>query len=245
MLGYAQDKIKYCFFGIDNNYPFELLTVAIKTVRDNTKLIPICMHTGLDFNKLHYLDKHNVQHHKLLPDIQIAHSQYYGALLRLYIPLLASTLNINGIVIYTDCDVMFIEQPPLILVKHVGGVGRNPWMPMSTTNVVNSGVLYLNVDALKKSQQEFIQYAVDHPEAHNAAAESIYNHFYNVETIPHTLNYFAYWDANNSAKILHFHGPKPCHDFIHPEYPSAYYNDHHHVHKRRWRDIRAITPSHT
>ena len=168
-------------------------------------------------------------------------SHFYGALLRMYIPEICARLNINEIVIYTDCDVIFFNHPPMIYTPYVGGVGCNPWVKPSAENVVNTGVLYLNIPPLRHSFNKFIKFAIDNPDAHNAAAESIYNHFYDVNIIPHTLNYFAYWDVPNYSDIhiLHFHGPKPTDNGIHPDLNKIYYNKHFDENAKYWRSLRS------
>jgi lipopolysaccharide biosynthesis glycosyltransferase len=236
--------INYWFTGIDDLYPFELLAVALHSARLNTNLTPICLHTGLNKAKLNYLDANRVTHIFTKPDMRIAHSQHSGAILRMYIPKIANILNINEVVLYTDSDVIFLSHPPFLSIHTVGGSSYLPGIPPSIHQTVNSGVLYLNTHRMFASFEAFIKFSIDNPNLHNAAAESIYNHFYpNMQMISHRLNYFAYWSRppidDQPPIILHFHGPKPNWDANCPSVDSL--NTIEYRHKRLlWRLWRSL-----
>lgn len=245
-------KLRYWFTGLDDSYPFELYQVCLHTASVHTSLIPIVLHTGLSENKMRYLDKHDIQHYFVKPNPGIPHSCFPGALLRMYIPVVARVMNLTGTVLYTDSDVIFLNDPPSMNVEYVGASSYHIGVPPrgrhtgtrsdGLDDVMNSGVLYLNVDSLYQSFDEFLQYAIVNPQLHNAAAESIYGFFYDITDITCKLNYFACWGVSDTTipTILHFWGPKPnvdkhCHT-VHSLLTPTYYKN-----RDLWRAIRNVT----
>lgn len=224
------------FLGLDDGYDFGLLQTSLYSARVSTSLQPHVLHTGLHPRKLDYLRRHGVLAFEVQPDRKIANGERHpGALLRMYIPKVAPSIGVTGTVLYTDADVMFFEDPPNPAVAVIAGSSYTPNLKSSVTDIVNSGVLYLNVDELSKSVDDFLAFALAHPKKHNAAAESIYNHYYDVEALSYRYNFFSYWDRKDLARpiIMHFHGPKPNSD-SHHDVLAEYLTPHFHRHRELW-----------
>ena len=115
-------------------------------------------------------------------------------------------------VLYTDCDVVFLKPVnwPAIRPKLFAAA---PEFHADNWNYFNSGVMVLNVPAMRASYQVF--------EAHvrarildgrwpayddQWALNEVYKGFW--EKLDVRLNWKPYWGYSSAAAILHFHGPK-------------------------------------
>lgn len=224
------------FLGLDDGYDFQLLQTTLYSARVTTTLQPHILHTGLDQTKLNYLRRYGIPTFEIEPNRDIACGNHHpGALLRMYIPRIAPQLGISGVVLYTDCDVLFWEDPITPAVKVIAATSYLPNKKASADTWINSGVMYLNVDVMSQTVDDFLAFALANPEKHNAAAESIYNHYYKIEELSYRYNFFSYWDRAKLADpiIIHFHGPKPNSD-SHLEVLSEYLTPHFHRHRELW-----------
>merc|ERR1712014_250638 len=84
----------------------------------------------------------------------------------------------------------------------------------------NAGVMLLNVDAMRRSQQEFLDWTFSEAnikkglffEEYGPLDQGAYNAFYQGRFDVHlspTFNWKPYWGFSSRAKVVHFHGPKP------------------------------------
>jgi hypothetical protein len=132
-----------------------------------------------------------------------------GHWLRVVIPQVETDQNF---VLYTDCDVIFLKPVDWTTIRpKIFAVA--PEFQKDNWNYFNSGVMLLNVPAMRASYEAF--------EAHIRARISSGTHpFYDDELalneayrgfweqLDPVLNWKPYWGYSAAAKILHFHGPK-------------------------------------
>eukprot|EP00981_Chlorochromonas_danica_P014632 scaffold8452_cov185-Ochromonas_danica.AAC.14 len=127
-------------------------------------------------------------------------------------PSLRSTINFDY-VLYTDCDVLFypsfnINDLPKPKVISLGG-------EMTKDDIVNSGVLYMNVSAMNEHMTDFVEHGKNASFSFSVIFDQGYilsyfkDKLHVAELLPSAFNWKAYWGKSNSTAILHFHGPKP------------------------------------
>eukprot|EP01039_Chlorochromonas_danica_P008668 gene8668-biopygen4394 len=114
--------------------------------------------------------------------------------------------------LYTDCDVLFypsfnLNELPKPKVISLGG-------EMTKDEMANSGVLYMNIKAMRKHMADFIKHGKTANYEFGAYDQgyilSYFRHKLHVaELLPATFNWKPYWGNSNKTAILHFHGPKP------------------------------------
>lgn len=230
----------YWFTGIDDAYDFDLLKVALYSAKCNTTLKPVVLYTSLSLNKLKYLESKEIILHQVEVDDKIARGQcnlprhMYGALLKIYVPMVADMMGISDTILYSDVDVIFVSDPPMQKTAEVLASSYFPLIKPSNTRVitdcdnydqmfehggmmVNAGVMYFNIKAMLPNIEKFLSLCCI-PALCSAPAESVY-HYYHIDHMSYRYNYFAYWNNDwarcdmrllESPVILHFHGPKPC-----------------------------------
>ena len=133
---------------------------------------------------------------------------YMGHWLRCEIPLLEQE---DEFVLYTDTDVVFLDalflgrvRPPLFACA--------PEFRLTGANYVNTGVMVMNVPALRDTAPAFLDYAA----GEIAKVEGVYhdqyayNRFYRGQWTPldPRYNWKPYWPTREDIRIIHFHGAK-------------------------------------
>lgn len=114
-------------------------------------------------------------------------------------------------VLYTDTDVIIhkfkiyrLPKPRTLLIG-----------PENSFNTkTNSGVLYMNMSAMKHHLPKLLDFADSKNWSFSAWDQGlILEYFANIsQTLPDEYNWKPYWGINNHASIIHFHGPKPVND---------------------------------
>jgi hypothetical protein len=144
-----------------------------------------------------------------------------GAFLRLDIPELCAQHGIDDeYALYTDCDVMFCrEVADELLGSRPRLFAGAPQSQRDSAADLNSGVLWMNLPALRAEQPAFSAYvhqAIDRLCAGSYDQVALREYYGRErcgteawEPLPLTLNWKPYWGANPDAAIVHFHGPKP------------------------------------
>jgi hypothetical protein len=132
-----------------------------------------------------------------------------GHWLRVAIPLIETT---QDFVLYTDCDIIFLKPAnwPSIRPKLFAAA---PEFKIDTWNYFNSGVMVLNIQAMRQTYDAFESLITtriqtgDHPfyDDEWALNEAYRGHWQKLDP---TLNWKPCWGFSSTAKILHFHGPK-------------------------------------
>lgn len=130
-----------------------------------------------------------------------------GAFLRVEIPLLEQQ---DEFVIYTDCDTMFLRDPP-VQDHRPDYFACAPQRDQNDFVTMNSGVMIMNLPALRRDLPEFTQYIGEHFNSFSAFDQDAYQRYYmgRYDPLPTSFNWKPYWGSNPAAQIVHFHGPKP------------------------------------
>ncbi len=114
--------------------------------------------------------------------------------------------------LYTDCDVVFLR--PLDLPAGVPAYfACAPEFEPDNWNYFNSGVMLMNLAALRDSYAGFDRYirtSLAGAESAGFNDQLAYNSFYrgHWSRLDPVWNWKPYWGLNPAARILHFHGPK-------------------------------------
>lgn len=198
---------------------YEHIIVALKTAAAHTSLEPRLIYSGGENDRLKDFEalgakviRHDVP---FLPQLKarkrIETPPHFkieiasGAYLRSSVPLLEES---EGFVVYTDVDVMFMNDldhkqfPEALLATSEFVIGNKDYF--------NSGVMYINVDKMKKSYDDFVEYLELKEYYFTAYDQGAYNTFYKEDWgfIPEEYNWKPYLGPNPEARVLHFHGPK-------------------------------------
>jgi hypothetical protein len=210
----------------------EMVMVAVYTARKFTSLRPHLIYDGKDNEFTAWLDRHGVKiipHRSFLreelaklgqreknPYIEAAVS---GAFLRVELPRLVPPSPAGDIVFYTDCDVMFKDEVlPQLREIHCEYFAVTPHARDSQDDIINSGVMLMNLAVLRRTADEFYQFIFEHLDELKGEAwdQGAYYRFYRDANgrplwnwLPLELNWRPCWGDEGSARIIHFHGPKP------------------------------------
>lgn len=210
----------------------EMVMVAVYTARKCTSLRPHLIYDGKENEFTAWLDRHGVRiirHRSFLreelvklgereknPYIAAAIS---GAFLRVELPRLVPPSSSRDIVFYTDCDVMFRNEVVLQLCEiHCEHFAVARQARAGQDDNINSGVMLMNLTALRRTADDFYKFIFEHLDKLKGEAwdQGAYQRFYRDGSgrplwtwLPPELNWRPYWGDNASARIVHFHGPKP------------------------------------
>lgn len=203
--------------GFDDSWP--LVQVAMRSCVANTDLIPHCLYNGENsahIDQLSALGAKVIRHQSSLETVLrdgygTQYDSFSGHWLRIDIPQIEQE---DDLVLYTDIDVMFRTHPTVPRAPRL--LAAAPERYRWRWPHFNSGVLVMNVPALRPLQTQFAQAITQRmaqgwqPPGHDQVS---YNAFFRWRhnRLPHALNWKPYWGANNAAQIIHFHGPKPVH----------------------------------
>jgi lipopolysaccharide biosynthesis glycosyltransferase len=128
----------------------DMLKVAVISARENTKLIPICIYDGAPGDVTLWMERNGVQvvpqcvpfkDELFSPEVLSANAESFydphhasGAFLR----LIAADIATNDQFLYTDCDVMFLDnEASNYATEKIGAVAE-------ITGGFNSGVMLIN-----------------------------------------------------------------------------------------------------
>lgn len=209
-----------------------LLKVAVHTALKFTSLEPYFLYDGDENDLTVWLRSRAVQIIKCRsflydelkkvadnrgdPNIQAIGA---GAFLRTEIPRITSELGLEDqYVLYTDVDVMFCSD-----VSELGKIKPKyfavaPEVKINNYRQMNSGVMVMNLPALRTDDKEFRQFMTERlPDlVSDAWDQTAYKLYYKKrifgfrwDKLPPEYNWKPYWPMNRDAKIVHFHGPKP------------------------------------
>jgi hypothetical protein len=195
-----------------------LIRAAVKSAKRNTSLLPHMIYDGkpngftaeiADMGVT--IIPHRVSFYNDLLAEQHKHPDWdllsmSGAFLRNEIPLLEAQDNV---VIYTDCDVIFLKDPTIS--RPPTYFAATPEESKTDYSHINTGVLLMNVEALRKKLPDFTAYILDRILTGHPEDQPMYNEFYQGlwDRLDITLNWKPYWGEEPSAQIIHWHGPKP------------------------------------
>jgi hypothetical protein len=209
----------------------EMIMVAVHTARKVTSLEPHCIYDGGDNDFTAWLRKHGVQiiphrsfvrealeelgRKKQNPHLAAALS---GAFSRIELPYIVERYGGSERVLYTDCDVIFLDDVvPELEASPCRYFAVAPESTRDDYVNMNTGVMLMNTERLRESLPAFRDYVSQNLAALEAESwdEAAYRWYYRDESGPlwdrlrPELNWKPYWGENADAKIIHFHGPKP------------------------------------
>jgi lipopolysaccharide biosynthesis glycosyltransferase len=217
----------------------EMIMVAVHTARRVTSLEPHCIYDGRENDFTAWLTKRGV---RIIPHRSFVREQLEelgrrkgnshlaaalsGAFSRIELPEIVA----GDRVLYTDCDVMFLgDVVPELTASACRYFAVAPESDRDDYVNMNTGVMLMNTERLRESLPAFRDYVSDNLAALEAESwdEAAYRWFYRDENGPMwdrlrpELNWKPYWGENSSAKIIHFHGPKPFQrDYIQSHWPE-------------------------
>ncbi len=225
------------FIGINEGCPAwheyaAMAKVAIHTAQQHTSLVPHCLYDGGQNYFTEWLRRRGVRiipcRTFLIDDLaQLAARRgnaemlaaTRGVFLRTELPALQERLGFDDRVLYTDCDVMFRQDVVDVLATNrcryfAGAPEGDRTMP----DDMNTGVMWMHLPQMRTRDSEFRTYMREHIDEMPAISwdQGSYRAFFRDadgtpqwDTLPAELNWKPYWGDYTSAKIVHFHGPKP------------------------------------
>lgn len=216
----------------------EMLKVAVHTALKRTSLTPYFLYDGPENKLTSWLREKRVEiihcrsflYDRLRAIAKERRDPLYlsigaGAFLRVEIPRITKMMGIRDrFILYTDLDVLFIDEvcdyletltPKFFAVA--------PEFSPIHPRRMNSGVMLMNLENLRKQDIFFRKFVSDNLESlvdkgwDQGAYKAFYGRkrmvrwFFGVKWnyLPPKYNWKPYWGDFSSAKIIHFHGPKP------------------------------------
>lgn len=220
----SQDNDKYLYY-------IQMYSVAVITALNTTPNIkPYLILDGeVDehIQKLIDMGLTVIKHRSLFYEDLVKHygtdTIALGAYLRIDIPKICEKLNIDSdYVLYTDNDVMFINDVSELYTKHpkyflIAGEFSKVFDPLW----VNSGVMWINWKNMRDKYDEFVEFIKHNFNKFATYDQDAIKQFYgsSCEELDWNYNYKPYWGKSDTIKILHFHGPKPAHVDQYETYP--------------------------
>jgi len=194
-----------------------MMRVAVASARAKTTLSPHLIYDGADHPLIDRLARDGVTVHRrgtaLLSSILAVpeapgyrHRMAAGGYLRLEISQIERG---DPFVLYTDCDVMFQRDVDLDQLQP-DVLAAAPETALTDWTFFNSGVMLLNVAALRDAYIDLLALARERLGTPHAYDQAVYNEFFagRWERLPVNYNWKPYWGENRDAPIVHFHGPK-------------------------------------
>lgn len=240
----------------------EMIMVAVHTAKKFTSLVPHCIYDGEENDFTEWLTKHDVRiirHRSFVRDPleELGRKKgnphlgpaLSGAFSRVELPEIVEGLGGPSRVLYTDCDVIFAGE--IVAELDANGCEYFAVAPEGVQDDyvnMNTGVMLMNTDRLRKSLPEFREYILQNLAELERESwdEAAYRWFYRDENGPlwdrlrPELNWKPYWGENAQAKIIHFHGPKPFQrDYIESTWPELKFltSGAYHAKVEQWSDL--------
>ena len=198
-----------------------LIKTSVMSALGRTSLRPICIYSGMTTEVEDFLKRHGVTmipaSFPLTEDLDetlagrtdYSSAMAHGSYLRLMIPVIEKD---DEFVLYADYDCIFARDPD-ISADGIQFVAAAPETDQSNWGWFNNGVLVMNVPALRSIYDRTIRiislrlrsglFAVHEQGEMNAIFWMKWNR------LKLQQNWKPYWGANESAEIIHYHGPKP------------------------------------
>ncbi len=210
-----------------------MMKIAVLTSKARTTLKPVCIFGGNPNHISDWLLKNDVQvffhtpkwKDQLIILAGVVRNENYakldksplygyadgvvGAFLRIDTP---NILKDEKIAFYTDVDVYFVSD---VLLSSLS-IPKVLSCSIEST-CFNSGVLLMNLDALRESYNDFLDFILNKSPKDliykfggpldQGAINTFYK--YRISELTHEYNWRPYWGINKKAIIIHLHGPKP------------------------------------
>lgn len=217
-------RLRNWYFAINRHgllHAFDQVQVAVLSAQAHTSLAPICLFDAEEgavdvAPKLDWLRGRGVKlvPHKasFVPGLRALHGDqmdiFSGHWLRCDIPLIET---VEQYVLYTDVDVMFVGpvEDNTVWPRFIACAPEHEQTDLS---YFNSGVMVMNVPNLRPCLSLLAEIALrqnDRAAPYND--QGVFNHMFrgHWDNLPLAWNWKPYWGQSDSARIIHFHGPKP------------------------------------
>lgn len=220
----------YWFACVNDNSPFhrDMYIVALKSSIKNTKLKPIIIYDGnnetfeREVTELGGKVIHHVLSFANKSGFTNCNKEWQntarGAYLRTDIPLICKQNNItDNYVFYTDTDVIFIDDVEQELSNFTPKYfAVCPEFKQTDWSYFNSGVMLINLKNMTEIYDEFLEYMEKKGYLFKMSTnydQGALNEFFEktFERLPLKFNHKPYWGFDNTASIIHYHGPKYVH----------------------------------
>ncbi len=194
-----------------------MILAAVTSAQEHTDLEPHFLWDGDEDPLLEDLRSRGVvvvRHRVTFYDALVEHAETThpgwlsiasGAFMRTELPLVVD----DQLVLYTDCDVLFTGpfEAPLTPTYFACA----PEFEHGNTRDFNTGVMIMNLPALRATLPDFQAYIRTHLADFKTFDQDAYRLFYGekADPLPDTFNWKPYWGVREDASIVHFHGPKP------------------------------------
>lgn len=217
------------FFGYSGNasgWFKEMIKVAVISSKKHTTLQPNCLYDGQGDDVIDWLSQNDVIIHRtavpfrdeLFSDSVLrenAGTPYRpdnasGHFLRIMVP----DYSKGEYSLYTDCDVMFSRDPQLHGVDIFGACAELDGNGVPAPSSFNSGVMLINNERFLSERSrlvDFFRANSFYNRAHSSYDQALLNTYFKDKwnLLPQTLNWRPWQGVNDTAEIIHFHGPKP------------------------------------
>lgn len=217
------------FFGYSGNaagWFKDMIKVAVLSAKKNTSLEPNCLYDGRGDDVVEWLLENGVKVHRtsvpfrdelFSKEVLSANegTPYHpenasGHFLRLLVPDFSNAERS----LYTDCDIMFLREPADKVVETIGACGEINISGHPAGNSFNSGVMIVDNERLRAQREGFIEFARSegfYSRRHHSYDQVLLNIYFrdHWEPLAPKMNWRPWQGVNNSAQIVHFHGPKP------------------------------------
>jgi len=133
-----------------------------------------------------------------------------GAYLRTELACFTKQLGFDDkYALYTDCDVMFLKDPPKDIKPEYFACG--PEFDKLDYSYCNTGVMYMNLHSLYYTYDDFRKLIIERMGVERSYDQVMFNNFYRGkwERLPVELNWKPYWGYSDDIVVLHWHGVKP------------------------------------
>jgi hypothetical protein len=214
-------KWYFAYNGCTELGQFPLIRMAVNSARRHTDLEPHCIVSGPRGPCVDWLERQGVvvhsrdipilgilrQYKETHPDYDIVSAR--GAYLRLEISQIEQR---EKFILYTDTDVLF---------RSIDGLGQfRPWIVAVAPEFdqkgtdKNTGVMVINVPRFRRWVDRIYEFTVGDPgkmSAHDQTAICQVLRPWRKQRLDPQFNWKPYWGFNSSARIVHWHGPKPVH----------------------------------
>ena len=211
---------------------FNMLKVTLISARKNTSLRLICLYDSKIGDPVYNLLKdfkveiiiHELPYKKELMEIyshewmetelgkDIEYSRIFGTFMRMEIPIIEKE---DEYVLYTDMDIIFNDDILLKDLPHPAYLAAAPEFERDTKRMsyFNAGILVMNIQGMRIKYQQFVEMMKKRQRSTSGLFDQGYLNelcFKDMEILPIEYNWKPYWGINGNAKLIHFHGMKPC-----------------------------------
>ncbi len=220
------------FFGFSGNsvgWFQDMIKVAVISAKTNTSLKLNCLYDGPDCELLSWLSQQGVNIHRVC--VPFKDELFSKEVLKAnegssynpdnasghFLRVLVHGFSNSKCILYTDCDVMFLQDIASIDIEpdNVSVVNEYTLNRGVVGNNFNSGVMIFNREKLKSSFNDICSYFKEnnyYKSEYSSYDQVLLNEFYRnkeVKYLPLEYNWRPFQGFNSRAKIVHFHGPKP------------------------------------